>query len=141
MNKLSYIGLLIIRVALGVTFLVHGIQKFTGGIGNISGWFESIHLPGIAAYLVAIVELLGGIAMILGLGTRVIGALFSIVMLVAIFKVKLALGFTGTNGSAGYEIDFALLSMSAAMALIGSPAYSIDRLFFGPMDARGTVRQ
>ncbi|MBS4162604.1 oxidoreductase, partial [Klebsiella pneumoniae] len=67
--------------------------------------------------------------MILGIGTRIIGVLFALVMLGAIFTVKLSSGFMGTNGGAGYEFDLTLLAMSAHLALSGSSLLSLDGLF------------
>ncbi|WP_159885590.1 DoxX family protein [Paenibacillus puerhi] len=122
------IGLLLFRVVLGLTFAIHGYQKFAGGIDNISGWFQSIQLPGFTAYLVAVIELVGGIAVILGLGTRFISALFAIIMVVAIFKVKLAAGFFGSAEAPGYELDLVLLILSAGLAFTGSPLLAVERM-------------
>ncbi|GAA3326988.1 hypothetical protein GCM10020331_065160 [Ectobacillus funiculus] len=60
---------------------------------NIAGWFESIGLPGALAYVVAFVEMVGGLAVVIGLGTRIVSVLLSLVMIGAIIKVKLAVGF------------------------------------------------
>ena len=48
-------------------------MKFSAGISGTVGWFASMGLPGFLAYVVAIIELVGGIAMILGVGTRIVG--------------------------------------------------------------------
>ncbi|WP_373232347.1 DoxX family protein [Cohnella sp.] len=125
MNKQVHVGLLLLRLALGLTFFIHGIMKFQGGITNTSGWFQSIGLPGFAVYVVAILELAGGVALVLGLGTRIIAALFSIVMLVAIVKVKLGVGFVG-----GSELEIALFSMSICLAFAGKTGYSLDSVLF-----------
>ncbi len=85
------------------------------------------------AYVVALVELIGGFAVILGLGTRIISALFTIIMLVALFKVKLAAGFTGSAQAAGYELEIVLLAMSAALAFSGSQLLSVERLLLKTM--------
>lgn len=85
----------------------HGVAKFQGGIGNIAGWFQSIGIPGSMAYVVATIELVGGIALILGLGTRIVSAILAIILLIATFKVKLAVGFLGNGQMAGYELDLA----------------------------------
>ncbi|ASB87606.1 DoxX family protein [Bacillus sonorensis] len=129
MNKKYEIGGLILRLITGLTFLLHGISKFQGGIENTVGFFSSVGIPGFLAYIVAIIELAGGALMILGIGTRIIGVLFALVMLGAIFTVKLSSGFMGTNGGAGYEFDLTLLAMSAHLALSGSSLLSLDGLF------------
>ncbi|MEK8132105.1 DoxX family protein [Paenibacillus filicis] len=123
------IGLLLLRVVLGLTFAIHGFLKFSGGIDQVSGWFQSIHLPGFTAYLVAVIELVGGVAVILGLGTRFISALFFIIMAVALIKVKLALSFAGSGEAAGYELELVLLFLSAGLSFSGSPLLAVERLF------------
>ncbi|GLB59589.1 DoxX family protein [Cytobacillus sp. NCCP-133] len=121
-------GTFLLRVVLGLTFFVHGIVKFLGGIENIAGWFTSIGLPGFLAVVVAGVELVGGIALVLGLFSRVVSAVFILLMAGAIIKVKLAGGFLG-NGTAGYELDLALLAMSASIAMTGSKLFALDQMF------------
>jgi putative oxidoreductase len=129
MQKYDF-SLLILRVVLGVTFLVHGIAKFQMGLGNVAGWFESIGIMGFLGYVVAFIELLGGIALIVGIGTRVVSALIAFVMLGAIFTAKLSIGFVGAE-AAGYELDVALLAMAVVLVLNGSKLYSLDNKFFG----------
>lgn len=124
-----HIGALILRVVLGITFLAHGVYKYQGGIGNIVGWFESIGIPGYMAYVVATIELVGGIALILGFGTRITSALLAIILLVATFKVKLAVGFFGNGQMAGYELDLSMLGIAIYLCLTGSHLLSIDSLF------------
>ncbi|MCW9131546.1 DoxX family protein [Bacillus paramycoides] len=109
----QHIGNLIIRIVLGVTFLMHGLTKFQSGIDNIAGWFTSIGLPGGLAYGVATVELVGGLLLILGLGVRYIGLLFALVMVGAIVKVKWSAGLLGDGKNPGFELELALLAMGA----------------------------
>ncbi|CDQ20225.1 Uncharacterized membrane protein YphA, DoxX/SURF4 family [Halobacillus karajensis] len=118
-------GAFILRVILGVIFFVHGLDKFQAGIGNTVGFFDSMGIPGFLAYFVATIELVGGIAMILGIGTKVVAYLFSIIMLGAIFTVKLSAGFLD-----GYEFDLALLGMSIYVALSNNTALSLDKAMF-----------
>lgn len=129
MNKNYEAGSLILRLVLGITFLVHGVIKFQSGLDNIAGWFQSIGLPGFAAYAIAIIEAAGGIALIAGLGTRVVSALFGLIMLGAIFKVKLAAGFAGNGQMAGYELDLVLLAIAIHLLINGSRLYSLGSLF------------
>ncbi|WP_338450344.1 DoxX family protein [Niallia oryzisoli] len=123
------VGALILRVVLGITFFVHGLVKFQGGIENTVGWFASIGLPGALAYVVAIIELVGGLALIIGLGSRVVSALLALLMIGATLKVKLAMGFLGNGQGAGYELDLALLAMAVFIALNGSKLLAVDQLF------------
>jgi putative oxidoreductase len=118
------IGALILRVTLGVIFLSHGFVKFQGGIENVAGWFESIGLPGFMAYGVAIIEVIGGIALILGLGTKVVSLLFSLILLGAIVKVKFAAGFLD-----GYAYDLILLAIAIHLTMNGSKLFSLEQVF------------
>lgn len=120
----------ILRVFLGATFLIHGIAKFQGGIENTAGFFESLGIPGFTAYVVALIELIGGIAVILGIGTRVISILFAIVLAVAIVKVKIAVGFLGNGQMAGYELDLALMAISIYLAAANKSVLALDNVLF-----------
>lgn len=124
------LGTLILRVVLGITFFVHGLVKFQGGIENTAGWFASIGIPGGMAYVVALIELVGGIALVIGLGTRIVSALLSLVMVGAIIKVKFAVGFLGNGQMAGYELDLAFLAMGVFLAINGSKLLSLDQILF-----------
>ena len=129
MNKIE-VSTFVLRIVLGISFFVHGLVKFQGGIGNIAGWFESMGIPGFLAYVVGTVELVGGIALILGVGTRIVSALLAIILIGAIVKVKLALGFLGTAEMAGYELDLAFLVIALFLAVNGSKHWAIDNLIF-----------
>lgn len=135
MLKNMEIGTTILRVFLGITFLVHGVSKFQGGIENTVGFFESLGLPGFAAYLVAVIELVGGIAMILGVGTRVVSILFAAVLAVATIKVKLAGGFLGNGLMAGYELDLALMVIAIYLALTNKSLFALDNVLFQSKNA------
>ncbi|MFB3163345.1 DoxX family protein [Neobacillus sp. 179-J 1A1 HS] len=129
MKKIE-VSTLILRVVLGVTFFIHGLVKFQGGIENIVGWFDSIGLPGALAYGVAVLEMAGGLALILGLGSRIVSGLFVVLMLGATIKVKLAGGFLGNGQGAGWELDLALLAMALFIAINDSKMFALDKVFF-----------
>ncbi|NYE04071.1 putative membrane protein YphA (DoxX/SURF4 family) [Bacillus niacini] len=129
MKKIE-VSTLILRVVLGVTFFIHGLVKFQGGIENIVGWFDSIGLPGALAYGVAVLEMVGGLALIIGLGSRIVSALLVLLMLGAIVKGKLAVGFLGNGQGAGWELDLALLAMSLFIAINDSKMFALDKVFF-----------
>ncbi len=129
MLKKYEMSTLILRVVLGITFLIHGYVKFQGGIENTVGWFASIGLPGVLAYGVAVVELVGGILLIIGLGSRIVSALYVLLMAGAIFTAKLSVGFIGAQG-AGYELDLAFLAMALVIAINGSKLYAVDQIVF-----------
>lgn len=125
----------VLRVILGATFLIHGAAKFQGGIGNTVGFFESLGLPGFSAYIVALIELVGGIAMVLGVGTRIISILFAIVLAGAVVKVKLAGGFLGNGQMAGYELDLSLLAISIFLAITNKSLFALDNVIFQSKNA------
>jgi len=129
MNKLN-VTTFLLRFVLGISFFVHGFVKFQGGIENTVGWFDSIGIPGFLAYVVASVELVGGAALILGLGTRIVSALLALIMVGAILKSKLAIGFLGTPEMAGYELDLAFLVIAIFLAVNGSKLWSVDDALF-----------
>lgn len=117
----------LMRVLLGVLFMAHGISKFQTGLGNTAGWFGSIGIPEFVAYIVAFLELIGGIALIVGFATRYFSAAFIILLIGAIVTVKLEGGLLGADGMAGYELDLALLVMSAYFVVADERGIGIDR--------------
>ena len=135
------VGALIIRVVLGVIFFIHGLVKFQDGIENTVGWFSSIGLPGFLAYGVATIELVGGILLIIGLGTKIISLLLAILMIGATLKVKLAIGFLGNGQMAGYEFDLALLAMALYLAIAGSKWLSVSNLFSNNKGDAGSINR
>ncbi len=120
MNK-HEIGALLLRVVLGMTFFAHGLSKLQGGIENTAGWFASMGMPGILAYVVTGIELIGGVALIVGLGTKIVSVLLALIMVVAIVKVKFGAGFMG-----GYELDLVLLVIAVYLSITGSSLFSLD---------------
>ncbi|MDN7243579.1 DoxX family protein [Planococcus sp. N028] len=124
------IGKVILRTVLGLTFFIHGVAKFQGGISNTAGYFDSLGIPGILAYAVASIELVGGIALILGIGTKIAASLLAIIMAGAIVTAKLPAGFLGNGQMAGYELDLALLAMSLFFVLADKAVLSLDNKLF-----------
>lgn len=112
------LGLFLIRLGIGIIFVNHGVMKLTN-MGATIGFFNTV-IPGpsavvtVLAWVVALVETLGGIAMILGIYTRIAGWLLAAVMLFAVIFVKSKMPFV-----AG-EIDLMLLVASLGIA-VGGP--------------------
>lgn len=121
-------GLLLVRVVVGLSFILHGLSKFQMGLDQVAGWFGSMGIPAILAYVVAYLELLGGIGLILGVGTRLWAALLSIVMIGATLKVKAANGFLGGENGPGYELEVLLLVMLVLLAAAGRTPFSLGQL-------------
>ena len=121
------IGVAVLRIVTGIIFFAHGWQKmFDMGLAGVGGFFGSIGipLPEVSAALVIALELVGGLLLILGLGTRWVAIPLAITMLVALFTVHLANGFFASNG--GYEFVLTLFGTTVALALTGSGAYALD---------------
>jgi putative oxidoreductase len=121
-------GLTVLRVVVGIVFLVHGGQKlFLMGFGGVAGFLGSLGVPapGLFAVIVTLVELLGGLALILGLFTRVVAVLLAVDMLVATLTVHLPNGFFVSAG--GYEFTLVLLAASVALAVAGPGEAALDK--------------
>ncbi|WP_342774269.1 DoxX family protein [Lysinibacillus antri] len=108
---------------------VHGLVKFQGGIKNIVGWFESNALLGFLAYGVSLLEIVGGVALIIGFATRIVSVVYALLMIGAILKVNLSVGLLGNGQMAGYELDLAFLAIAVYLAITDSKFLSINQLF------------
>lgn len=117
------LGLLVLRLTLGSVFLVHGIQKLSN-MEMVIGFFGMIGIPAFLAWVVALVETVGGVAVILGAGTRIASSLLAVIMLVVIIFVKKGQGFQAM------ELDIVLLGLSLGIALIGTGKYSVARMWY-----------
>ena len=114
------VTLTILRLMLGVVFLAHGAQKlFSIGFANVASTMHGLGIPfpHEAAIVVTLVEFLGGIALILGVGVRWAALLLAIDMAVAVVKVHLPHGFFAQKS--GCEYPLTLLAASIMLALAG----------------------
>ena len=128
------IGLLILRIVLGLTFLGHGSQKLFGwfgggGVQGTTGMMEKMRLRPAWFWgaLATLSEFIGGLLVLLGF-LNPIGSLGIIAsMLMAIIQVHWSKGFWNTGGG----IEFPLMNLTAALALAltGPGAYSLDAVF------------
>lgn len=110
-------GVLPLRIVVGLVFVVHGAQKlFVFGLAGTAEFLGSlgIPLPRVAAAALIAVELLGGLALLLGAGTRIVAAVLAADMLVAILTVHVRGGFFVPDG-----IEFVLTLLGACLALVG----------------------
>ena len=126
----SDIVILIARVAVGVTLLAHGWQKFfTNTIDGTSTFFESMDVPAAtaAAIFAATVELVGGILLIVGLFTPVVAVLVVIDMIGAWWCVHSDAGTIFVDAG-GYELVLVLAAGAALVGAVAGGRYSLDHL-------------
>jgi putative oxidoreductase len=125
-DSFSPIAPLFLRVGLGTVFMAHAYAKaFVFTFPGTRAFFEASGFPGWTAFPVFALELLGGIALILGFQTRFAALVLMPVMLGAL-KPHLANGWMFTAQGGGWEYVAFLLVALAAQALIGSGAYALD---------------
>jgi putative oxidoreductase len=120
-------GLVPLRAVVGFTFVMHGgLKLFTMGIAGTTAMMAQmgVPFPQVNAVMVTGIEILGGLAIVLGLFTRVAGALLACDMLGVILIVKLRSGFFAPRG---LELELALLGACLTLALMGPGGVSIDR--------------
>ncbi|MCS4276534.1 MULTISPECIES: DoxX family protein [Mycetocola] len=136
----SSLGLALLRVALGVVFFAHGWQKLTEF--TLAGTTEAfrgmgVPLPELVGPAVAILEIVGGAALILGLATRIVAGLLVLDMLGALFLVHASAGIFVDAG--GFELVLALAAGAAALALTGPGTFSADHLVRGLRRGRSSA--
>lgn len=112
-----------VRVAMGALLLVHGLDKFDTGLDNVGMAFDGwgVPLPEASAWFVAVFEVVGGLALIVGLATRAVAALMALVLVGAIVFAKGELGVIG-----GYETDVAYIAALVAIVFAGPGMFSVD---------------
>jgi putative oxidoreductase len=104
----------------GIVFIAHGIPKFYDISGGY-GFFQSINLPPELFIPIALLEVIGGLAILFGILTRIASALFIIEMIGAIVTAKLSNGFIG-----GYEFELLLISICITLVILGPGKISIE---------------
>ena len=134
------LALIVVRIALAWIFIYYGAAKLFGafpGSGGPHGLHETAifmsqgaHLrPGeLFAVLAGVTELGGGIAMALGLCTRLAGLALFGDMVMAIATVTGAEGFNPSTSGTGYQLNVAIAGLALVAALIGSGRFSVDAL-------------
>jgi putative oxidoreductase len=139
-TSLTTTAVTILRIILGFLFAAHGWQKFNEfTIAGTQASFAKMGVPAaeIAAPAVAVLELAGGIALIVGILTRVAAALLAADMLGALFLVHAPAGIFASAG--GYELVLVLAAAALAVALTGAGRISVDRALFGGKNSRLAV--
>ena len=133
-------ALAVLRVVLGITFILHGGQKlFVFGFAGVSGAFAQMGIPapGVLGPFVAFVEFFGGIAILLGLLTRLAALGIAATMVVAILTVHLRNGFFAPTG---VEFPLSLLGSAIALIISGAGDFSLDAVIGKRLDARSATQ-
>lgn len=126
-SKWADVAPLVLRVVTGLIFAMHGWQKLEGGLAGVAGMLGGMGfpLPMLFAVILIAVELVGGIALILGVFTHWAAKLSAVVAAVALVLVHLPNGFFMRDG--GYEFILLLLAASVSLMITGAGKYSLDR--------------
>jgi putative oxidoreductase len=127
LNSLQPLGLLILRLSLGLIFFSHGYPKLAHSAAGMQGFFVQHGLPGYFVYVAGVLEVFGGILLVLGLFTRGAALLLAIEMGVAIWKVHSTGGIYAVHD---YEFPLAVLAGSFALATVGAGLVSLDQPLF-----------
>jgi putative oxidoreductase len=119
-------GVAAVRVVMGLILLAAGWNKVAGGLGTVAANFAKMGMPapGVTGPFIALLELIGGALLLVGLAGRWLGLLFAIEFVVAAFVVKLP-----SAGWAGARLDLMLLAGGAMLFFAGSGRLSIDEVW------------
>jgi len=128
-------GLLLIRLIVGVAFIVHGYPK----IGHPTSWMPDSNFSPMLLAVAAYVEFAGGIALLLGLLTPLVAVLIAIDMAVAIFGVAIPKGTPFIAMGNSYESAAFYLVACLALAFTGAGRYSLDALMHARPARRSTL--
>jgi putative oxidoreductase len=117
----------IVRIIFGVMMFVHGLDKLTGGPAGFGQFLGSLGVPApvFMAWVVTLLELVGGAMLVVGFLTRLVAAALAIELVFAIVLVTGGNGLIGAEG-VGYERDLAYIGGFVALVLLGPGKPSID---------------
>ena len=110
-----------LRIIAGIGFMIHGLPKLLD-ITNTQNSFTNMGLPPELAVIIGLLEFIGGLAILLGIFTRIAAGLLAINMIGAILLVKLSKGFIG-----GFELDLLYLAIMISLILTGPGSISIEK--------------
>ena len=138
-NTARHWALLPLRAIVGYGFLAHGLAKWNRGPANFGKLLHVLGVPAPVptAWLVTLLEIFGGLAILAGVLVALVSIPLVVSMLVAMFTVHLRYGFSSINtvgltatgpvfGQPGYEIDLLYIACLLALALLGPGPLSLD---------------
>lgn len=125
--RLAPYAVALLRVALGVMFLAHsvGLKLAVFGLAGTAGYFESIGLPGLLAYLVFAAEVVGGLMLVLGVQARWVALGLSPILAGALW-VHAGNGWVFSAAGGGWEYPAYLIVLSLAQAALGDGAWALS---------------
>jgi putative oxidoreductase len=117
----------VLRVVLGAVYIAHGWSKVQTGPENFAGYLTTLNvpLPVVMAWVVTILEVAGGVLLIVGAFTRIVALLFVLEMIGTTLLVKVDLGFIAEQ-TAGAELDLAMMAGALAILFLGPGKLAID---------------
>lgn len=127
-DKLKPLGLLVLRLGVAAIFLSTGYDKLFAAPGKWLVWFPEQGFPSYFAYIAGSLELFGGILLVLGLLTRVIGLLLAVQMAIAVWKVSLP--SAGIYNVERYGLPLLLGAACFALFTVGAGMLSVDGATF-----------
>lgn len=122
-------ALLLLRLVVGPMLAYHGYRKLDAGVGKFVATVDraGFPFPELLARATIVIELVGGICLLLGLLTRVWGGLVTSQMLLIVAKVKWDVGLLGPPGKgAGFELDLLYAATAAALLIAGPGLLALD---------------
>lgn len=127
LEKNTDLGILILRLSIGILMLLHGIAKLVYGAGGIEQMLEASGLPSFIVYGVYIGEVIAPLFIILGYGTRIAATIFAFNMIVAVGMAHAAEIFT-LSSTGGLTIELQALYFFGAVVLIftGGGKYALS---------------
>ena len=128
LDRLQPMALLVLRLSLGASMLGHGYLKVFHGLSQHAHMVAGLGFPAWLGYVSAFTEFLGGIALLLGVFTRIAAVLVCVDMIVAIWKVH---WHNGLFSPAGFEFPLALAAIAFALIFFGAGAISLDHVLHG----------
>lgn len=132
-NRTAPYAALLLRIALGIMFIAHGLMKvFLFTLPGTAQFFEQVGFPGWTAYPVTALEIVGGLLLVAGVYSRVVAAAL-IPVLIGAAMVHVGNGWVFSAPSGGWEYPVFLIVIAAVVALLGDGAYALK-----PAAARGT---
>ena len=120
-QKMTDYAWLAIRIALAVVLVLHGYQKLAGGMEMFTGMLTKLGFPApvLMAWIVALLEFVGGLAIAIGLWTRDVAALVTIQFVVILLFVK-KFAFPAS------DVDLIIFAVALALTLVGAGSMSVD---------------